>query len=212
MRSWLVLSWNNFIAEGSPNDFRWIGRIKWYVKHQPSYVVNVFFGGNSLRSFVGHPCDEWDQFGKGWQPENKESRDAWASLGHIDGRLPAPTSWPHRSNGTQAAATTSSTDDQGNGQCEAIWCGHTFHSHCLSEWSIVAMKGPMHCPSTEKGQTTSEGMRPHGVLKTTLPTGYHRLPLKAITGKVECPIDKILEQGYVPCGSQEWHSWQKMNA
>ena len=32
------------------------------------------------------------------------------------------------------------------GRSEAIWCGHAFHSHCLSEWRIVAMKGPMDCP------------------------------------------------------------------
>ena len=30
--------------------------------------------------------------------------------------------------------------------CEAIFCGHAFHSICLREWRICARKGPLDCP------------------------------------------------------------------
>lgn len=30
--------------------------------------------------------------------------------------------------------------------CEALWCGHAFHSGCLREWRVCANKGPEECP------------------------------------------------------------------
>lgn len=35
---------------------------------------------------------------------------------------------------------------QNTDRCEAIFCGHAFHSVCLSEWRVCANKGPNDCP------------------------------------------------------------------
>ena len=36
----------------------------------------------------------------------------------------------------------------------------------------------------------------HGVLKSTLPTSYHKLPLKDITVKVECGVRSIMKEHF----------------